>query len=272
MAEIGPVQLISIGFDRDANFEGKVIDELRSSRASERSGFSTSCSSPATRTRRTRSCSNTPAPRSSAGSWVPCSASSSRARPSRRPPAVARSTPSDSPSRTSRRWPPASARESAGLLLIEHVWARDLRRAFRDAGGRMLGEGFLTPETIRAVEPELAAISDAIAAAGARRRPGLRSSWAICRAPNVRRAGGGVRLRGEAGGRTLACAHLRPARIRGIQRIALPRALRGGVIASARLGDRVADAPRRGDTDGRHCLRRSRTRAAAPRRRPQPAR
>ena len=28
MAEIGPVQLISIGFDRDANFEGKVIDEL----------------------------------------------------------------------------------------------------------------------------------------------------------------------------------------------------------------------------------------------------
>jgi hypothetical protein len=28
----------------------------------------------------------------------------------------------------------------------------------------MLGEGFLTPETIRAVEPELAAMSDAIAA------------------------------------------------------------------------------------------------------------
>ena len=28
MAEVGPVQLISIGFDRDANFEGKVIDEL----------------------------------------------------------------------------------------------------------------------------------------------------------------------------------------------------------------------------------------------------
>jgi hypothetical protein len=54
--------------------------------------------------------------------------------------------------------------ESAGLLLIEHVWARDLRRAFREAGGRMLGEGFLTAETIRAVEPQLAAISEAIAA------------------------------------------------------------------------------------------------------------
>jgi len=29
----------------------------------------------------------------------------------------------------------------------------------------MIGEGFLTPETIRAVEPQLAAISDAIASA-----------------------------------------------------------------------------------------------------------
>jgi uncharacterized membrane protein len=51
---------------------------------------------------------------------------------------------------------------SAGLLLIEHVWARGLRRAVRDAGGRLLGEGFLTPEAIAAVEPELAAISEAI--------------------------------------------------------------------------------------------------------------
>jgi hypothetical protein len=51
---------------------------------------------------------------------------------------------------------------SAGLLLIEHVWARQLRRAVRDAGGRLLAEGFLTPETIKAVEPELAAIAEAI--------------------------------------------------------------------------------------------------------------
>jgi hypothetical protein len=51
---------------------------------------------------------------------------------------------------------------SAGLLLIEHVWARGLRKAVRDAGGRMLGDGFLTPETIAAVEPELAAMSQAI--------------------------------------------------------------------------------------------------------------
>jgi hypothetical protein len=52
---------------------------------------------------------------------------------------------------------------SAGFLLIEHVWARDLKRAIRDAGGTPLGEGFLTPETVRAVEPELAAMADALA-------------------------------------------------------------------------------------------------------------
>jgi uncharacterized membrane protein len=51
---------------------------------------------------------------------------------------------------------------SAGLLLVEHVWARDLKRAVRDAGGRMLGESFLTPELVAAVEPELAAMSAAI--------------------------------------------------------------------------------------------------------------
>jgi uncharacterized membrane protein len=51
---------------------------------------------------------------------------------------------------------------AAGLVLIEHVWARRFRKAVRDAGGRLLGEGFLTPETIAAVEPELAAMSAAI--------------------------------------------------------------------------------------------------------------
>jgi uncharacterized membrane protein len=51
---------------------------------------------------------------------------------------------------------------SASFLLIEHVWARDLKRALRDAGGVPVGEGFLTPETVRAVEPELAAMADAM--------------------------------------------------------------------------------------------------------------
>jgi uncharacterized membrane protein len=51
---------------------------------------------------------------------------------------------------------------SAGFLLIEHVWARDLKRAIRDSGGVPLGEGFLTPEAVRSVEPELAAMADAL--------------------------------------------------------------------------------------------------------------
>ena len=51
---------------------------------------------------------------------------------------------------------------SAGVILVEHVWARDLKRAIRDAGGVPVGEGFLTPETVRAVEPELAAMAAAL--------------------------------------------------------------------------------------------------------------
>ena len=53
---------------------------------------------------------------------------------------------------------------AAGLMLIEHVWARDLKRAIRDAGGVPLGEEFLTPETVAAMEPKLAAMSAAVRA------------------------------------------------------------------------------------------------------------
>jgi uncharacterized membrane protein len=51
---------------------------------------------------------------------------------------------------------------SAGFLLVEHVWARDLKRAIRDAGGFPLGEGFLTHEAIAAVAVELVAMSEAL--------------------------------------------------------------------------------------------------------------
>ena len=51
---------------------------------------------------------------------------------------------------------------SAGFVLIEHVWARDLKDAIRDAGGFPLGEGFLTPEALAAVAIELVAMSEAI--------------------------------------------------------------------------------------------------------------
>jgi hypothetical protein len=51
---------------------------------------------------------------------------------------------------------------SAGFLLVEHVWARDLKRAIRDADGVPIGEGFLTPETVALVGAELAAMAEAL--------------------------------------------------------------------------------------------------------------
>ena len=52
--------------------------------------------------------------------------------------------------------------EAAAFLLIEHVWARDLKQAVRDAGGVPLGEGFLTPEAVAAVATEVAAMAAAL--------------------------------------------------------------------------------------------------------------
>ena len=51
---------------------------------------------------------------------------------------------------------------SAGFLLVEHVWARDLKRAIRQTGGFPIGEGFLTPEAIAEVAAELVALSEII--------------------------------------------------------------------------------------------------------------
>ena len=51
---------------------------------------------------------------------------------------------------------------SAGVLLVEHLWARDLKRAIRETGGFPLGEGFLTPEAVAAAGPELAAMAEAL--------------------------------------------------------------------------------------------------------------
>lgn len=49
--------------------------------------------------------------------------------------------------------------QAAGFMLFEHVWARELKRAIRDAGGVPIAEGFLTPELIAAVAPELTAMA-----------------------------------------------------------------------------------------------------------------
>ena len=113
MAEIGPVQLVSIGFDRDANFEGKVIDELakleseRTIRVLDVLFIARDPDSEDTVVLEHPGAENLGGDRGrSARHRV-----RGRGR-SRRPTPVARSTPSDSHERTSRRWPPALARAS----------------------------------------------------------------------------------------------------------------------------------------------------------------
>jgi uncharacterized membrane protein len=51
---------------------------------------------------------------------------------------------------------------SAGFLLVEHVWALEFKNAVRDAGGVPIAEGFLTPEAVAAVGPQLAGMAEAI--------------------------------------------------------------------------------------------------------------
>jgi uncharacterized membrane protein len=166
MAEIGPVQLISIGFDRDANFEGRIIDELaqleseRTIRILDVLFIARDTDSEDTVVLEHPGAENL-------GGIVGALLGFEFEGEAEAPAAGGGEghhafgfTQQDIQEMASGLGPG----ESAGLLLIEHVWARDLRRVFRDAGGKLLGEGFLTPETIRAVEPELAAMSDAIAA------------------------------------------------------------------------------------------------------------
>jgi hypothetical protein len=54
--------------------------------------------------------------------------------------------------------------EYAAVLLVEHLWAARLRETVREAGGRLLGQGFLTPEVVMVVGAELRARADAQAA------------------------------------------------------------------------------------------------------------
>jgi hypothetical protein len=54
--------------------------------------------------------------------------------------------------------------EYAAVVLVEHLWAASLRETIREAGGRLLGQGFLTPEVVMVVGAEVRARADAEAA------------------------------------------------------------------------------------------------------------
>jgi uncharacterized membrane protein len=54
--------------------------------------------------------------------------------------------------------------DAAALLMIEHTWATDFRDSVLEAGGWVLGQGFLTPGTLMLIGAELEAQARAIAA------------------------------------------------------------------------------------------------------------
>jgi len=54
--------------------------------------------------------------------------------------------------------------DHAAVVLVEHLWAHRLREAVLDAGGRLIGQGFLTPEVVMIVGAELHARAEAEAA------------------------------------------------------------------------------------------------------------
>ncbi len=54
--------------------------------------------------------------------------------------------------------------DHAAAVLVEHVWASTLRETVREAGGRLVGQGFLTEELTMVVGAEIQAHADAQAA------------------------------------------------------------------------------------------------------------
>jgi uncharacterized membrane protein len=161
VTEIGPVQLVSIGFEPNANFEGRIVDELaalekeRTIRILDLLFIARDTDSDEIVVLEHQ---GTESMGEIVGALLGLELDDEAAAPA---PADEHSfgfTQADIQQMGAGLEPGGSA----GLLLIEHVWARGLRRAVRDAGGRVLGDGFLTPETIAAVEPKLAAMSAAI--------------------------------------------------------------------------------------------------------------
>ena len=164
MTEIGPVQLVSVGFEPNANFEGRIVDELaalekeRTIRILDLLFIARDTDSDEIVVVEHQ---GTESMGGIVGALLGFEFDGVETGSAAQPRADEHSfgfTQADIEQMGAALEPGGSA----GLLLIEHVWARQLRRAVRDAGGRLLGEGFLTPETIAAVEPELAAMSQAI--------------------------------------------------------------------------------------------------------------
>ncbi|MGY0488094.1 DUF1269 domain-containing protein [Streptomyces sp. WG-D5] len=158
MADIGPVQLLTIGFGPDAKFEGRIIEELALLEANDQ-----------IRVLDMLFVGKEPGgdlftldfQQEGMGETVAALLGISRERMR----AVQGAYPSlaaghafglttDEIRETADSLDPGT---SAAYVLLEHVWATYLRRAVRDAGGVPVAEGFLTEEALEPVMAELAA-------------------------------------------------------------------------------------------------------------------
>ena len=162
MAEIGPVQLMSIGFEPEANFEGRIVDELaklekeRTIRILDLLFIAKDTDSDEIVVLEHHGTEST-------GEIVAALLGMQLDdEAGQRAPAAEEHSFGFTKAEIAEMAAGLEPGGSAGLLLIEHVWARGFREAVKDAGGRMIGEGFLTPDTIASVEPKLVAMSQAI--------------------------------------------------------------------------------------------------------------
>jgi uncharacterized membrane protein len=162
MAEIGPVQLMSIGFEPEANFEGRIVDEL-AKLEKERTIRILDLLFIAKDTDSDEIVVLEHGGTESTGEIVAALLGMQLDdEAGQGAPAAEEHSFGFTKAEIAEMAAGLQPGGSAGLLLIEHVWARSFRKAVKDAGGRMIGEGFLTPDTIASVEPKLVAMSQAI--------------------------------------------------------------------------------------------------------------
>jgi hypothetical protein len=55
---------------------------------------------------------------------------------------------------------------SAGVLVIEHTWARDLKKALLDAGGILLADGRVHPEAVETALADLSVANEPLTQGG----------------------------------------------------------------------------------------------------------
>jgi uncharacterized membrane protein len=152
MTELGPVQLIAAGFGADAQYEGRVAAELEKLEASgvlrvldvlfvrkepdtgELQALNVRGADVGGAVRALLGLGN--------GAGAPQGAAESSTR------GVSRQEIEDVGD-------DLAPGEAAGLILVEHVWARDLEAAIRDTGGTILQQSLLGPDALQAVAEQM---------------------------------------------------------------------------------------------------------------------